>query len=121
VSGDREMLAAALREKAAEAHATPCDMDCDLSDCPSCGQPIQAFSLIGGVPEAIFGAADDIVDALLPVVDRIARARAAAELREAAEGINGGASLASLPVAVRQALGVAAGVVHARAAALDPT
>jgi hypothetical protein len=85
VSGDREMLAAALREKAAEAHATPCDMDCDLSDCPSCGQPIQAFSLIGGVPEAIFGAADDIVDALLPVVDRIARARAAAELREAAD------------------------------------
>jgi hypothetical protein len=71
----------------------------------------QAFSFIDGVPDSIFGTADDVATALLPVVDRIATARAAAELRAAADWIWDDEP---------QPGGVSA-ELHARADALDPS
>lgn len=76
----RELLAAALRERAAEAEATPCDEECDPEDCPSCGQPVQALSFYRGEPDTIFASPEALADALLPTVRAIADQRAAEEL-----------------------------------------
>lgn len=85
----RKRLAAVLRTRAAEAASTPCDEGCGPEDCPSCGQPVQAFSFYRGEPDTIFASPEALADALLPTVREIADQRAAEELRAAADDMPG--------------------------------